>query len=63
MLVKSTIWEDIATPFPLIFFSVAFCPIGWAIHDGMSVYDSSIDVSELDDDVYALEPKSFVLYE
>lgn len=55
MPVKSTIWEDVVAPFPLLFLLVAFCPIGRGICDGVPVFETSIGVSRFNNDEYALE--------
>jgi len=46
---KSTIGEDVASLFPLIFLLAAFCLIGQGIRDGVSFFETLIDVFGLDD--------------
>jgi len=46
---KSIISADVAPPFHMIFLLVAFSPIGHKICDGVSLFETSIDTSRLND--------------
>lgn len=58
MLDRSRLGLVLTVPFSLLFFFVVFCLVEWDIGDVVSYSSTSMGISELEDNEYALEAET-----